>query len=416
MSSRGSAGGGTRRYAATVEKGENAWKREWSSFISGVDLKQVRDGTRGIALKASRDLEQEAYAAHKAVDEDDGDEVAPTTYSYLFSSPAQRKADREVKLKQQREAERRHRLEKEKEKKQKMKEKRQRQRAAAAAGGEVLEEEEDDDDDDERSKHQKALVEAAKRGLQLEGMTRKEKRSFLHLTVTEEQQQAEQHAKEFKLHELMDERIAWYQQGPHPIDLIAEKLVRKKAEKRGKQMGLTHYNYLLPHPSWMAKRMQRRREAVMVGMGRHFVYDDDGQAWEPLRGIPVDLTKVNVLLSQPLFKAEAGAEETTAASASPEAEHADEEEAPSADPATEPEEGPCKTTRSEKRVSGSTAKAAPPRFDVLDPQKMQTSYVRRVLQDPQAALALQQANLSTTFLSPGLVHKPNIGLTDDAQA
>ncbi|EPY35823.1 hypothetical protein AGDE_07221 [Angomonas deanei] len=344
-----------KRYAATETRGESAWKREWSSFISGIEMKQVRDGTRALSLKASKDIEHEV-----AQQEEKSGSVAeaPTSYSYLFSSPAQKKAEREKKLQQQREEERQRRLERERKKKQKMRLKRQRE------GGE---EEEESSDDEDTSKHQKTLKEAEKRGLKLEGMTRKEKRKFLQLTVTEEHIKAQEHAKQFKLHELMDEKLAWYQQGPHPIDLISEKLVKKKADKKGKQLGLK-YNYLLPHPSWIAKRTQRRKESIMVALGRRFVFDDDGQAYDALRGVPVDMTKVNFLLTEPLFKEEGGAAG---------------------------EEGT-------KRF-----------LTVEDPRKIHTTFVRKVLTDKNAGDELRRANLSTNFLSSNIVKKPSVGLNDD---
>lgn len=477
--------------------------------MSGVSLKRLRDGSSGVALKASADLERRAESSFGGVssshstrgagrdvnDDDDDSNNGGATFSYLFSSPAERKAERDAKLRKQREEERKRRIE--------------RERVHDPLAG--------------LSKHQRALHEAQQRGLQLEGMSRKEKRGFLQLTVSKQQQEAQQRAKDFKLHELMDEKLAWYQQGPYPIDLIAERLVIRKAEKKGKRLGI-RYNYLLPHPSWVARRAQRRREGLLVGLGRRFVFDEEGQAMDPIRNVPVDLTKVNLLLSEPVLRSEKalptdtpaaaaaavdGSEagearmmegdaaaawaalndaenDTSSSSAASEevnrgddgegaqwseengSEASENELVADAEDIAQPSEvterrgkkrkPPAssrdglpkrKTTKSERHrapaasaaVSSSTEKtrktrsrgqttsiaslhsssstaaatstvtssALPSDALLVDPLQARNSFVRAVVRDRAAALALQKANLSTNFLSSALVNGPSIG-------
>jgi hypothetical protein len=74
----------------------------------------------------------------------------------------------------------------------------------------------------------------------------------------------------------MDPFMQWYQQGPYPIDLIAEKLVIKKALKHARQQSLK-YNYLTVHPSWVASRARKRRETQLVPLGLHVHFTEDGQ-------------------------------------------------------------------------------------------------------------------------------------------
>ncbi|GET86940.1 hypothetical protein, conserved [Leishmania tarentolae] len=453
-------GKGCGRYAAVVEKGENAWKREWSSFMSGVTLKRLRDGTSSVALKASADIERQLVAreassssspiaaaqdhANNVEVNDDGIPVgmiaSHASFSYLFSSPAERRAEREARERAELERRQAHK----------------RELMARKDPLSVL------------SKHQRAMHDAELRGLQLEGMTRKELRSFLHLTVTEAQRRAEAQSREFKLHDLMDEKLAWYQQGPHPIDLIAEKLVRRKAEKKAKQLGLK-YNYLAPHPSWLAKRAQRRRESLLVGLGKRLIFservtgeDVDGgpavstskvMVTDPLHHVTVPLSEMGRLLRQnvsasPSAAAAADASVEAAAGSSNddevrEGKGADEEGVQhlggevdhgqrghvtatqkKAVPAssTVPRAGggssmcPGKYASAEAGDNGIDKDAAHVRLrdEVVlhDPSRIATSWVRSVARNRVTALAIQQMNRTTNFLSSELVKGPSLRQED----
>lgn len=233
-----SSDGPSRRYAPVTQKDESVWKREWAGFMCGVNMKTLRDGSNKVSVQSSKDLSNEVG---------DSEHNGPT-FSYLFESPAEKKAARREKEKKnaKKEAER-------------------------------------------ISKHQQAILEAQSKGLQFPGMNRKEKRKFLHLSMSAEEAELEKKAAtDLKPHELMDEKIAWYQQGPYPIDVISEKLVRRKAEKKGRQLQL-RYNYLLPHPSWIAKRSQRRKEASVAALGKRIIFDDEGRAIDPITNTIVDL-------------------------------------------------------------------------------------------------------------------------------
>lgn len=455
---------GRKRYAAVVEKGENAWKREWSSFMSGVNLKRLRDGTSGVSLKASADIERHletsatsAPAQSPNTDAAGGDigvnsdgiplnaGAASASFSYLFSSPAERRAERDARERAEQE---RRRIEK-------------RERMAKADPLSVL------------SKHQRALHDAVQRGLQMVGMNRKARREFLHLTVSEAQRKAEAQSREFKLHDLMDEKLAWYQQGPYPVDLIAEKLVRRKAEKKAKQLGLK-YNYLTPHASWLAKRAQRRRESVLVGLGKRLIFhDEDDQdeagaemtVTDPLRKQTVPLRDMGLLLqptmpvtcnavsSSVAAEGEETAEETAEEAAAVamvksamQAEKSD-EEAEAEDEAKEEEEDEEEEKKG-KALSSQVAKAAQSEVDPLasgdgpapsphrrrsdvaaapparvpdtsvlqDPFRQANSFIRRIVRDRATAVAIQQLNRTTTYLSSGLVKGPSLLPEDTAAA
>ncbi|KAG5483477.1 hypothetical protein CUR178_07798 [Leishmania enriettii] len=457
-------GGGSRshrgRYAAVVEKGENAWKREWSSFMSGVNLKRLRDGTSGVALKASADIERQLEAqdgapasspvagAHASEGDvkvnDDGIPLGAVashpSFSYLFSSPAERRAEREALRRAERE-------------------RRQALKRELMAKKDPL---------SALSKHQRALHEAKQRGLQLDGMTRKERREFLHLTVTEAQRKAAEQSREFKLHDLMDEKLDWYQQGPHPIDLIAEKLVRRKAEKKAKQLGLK-YNYLAPHPSWLAKRAQRRRESLLVGLGKRLVFSErvtgensgadaavpasEVMVTDPLHHITVPLREMGLLLGQhssappsAVVAADGDADAVMEAAVGSstcddvgEATDADEEEAPlmsgeagrahgsdvagTRKPSVSASSSAASARRSgrplaEKRTSGeagdgvvdsnATQARLPDAMVLQNPSRIATSVVRSVVRSRTTALAMQQLNRTTNFLSSRLVKGPGL--------
>jgi hypothetical protein len=192
------------RYAATVERGPSAWSKEWSGFMSGIEMK---DSGARVKLSAKADLSLDASAAG---------------FSYLFQSPADKKKLREEKL-------------------QAAEEKKRAKREQVRL-----------------SKMQEAVEEAKKRGINVaeSGLNRKRRRELLHLTESEAAAPIAQPTPP-KPHELMDPKLAWYQQGPFPLDVVSEKLVSKKAEKKAKLLGLK-YNYLLPHPSWIAARRLHR--------------------------------------------------------------------------------------------------------------------------------------------------------------
>jgi len=322
----------------------------------------VRDGSSAVSLRASANLDREGAAQ-------DSDDDAPT-FSYLFSSPAERRAEREAK---------------------------ERSKKAAAAKKKKSE---------EVSKHQQALHEASERGLTFDGMNRKERRQFLHLTVSEEQQKAAEHAKDFKLHDLMDERIAWYQQGPSPIDIIAEKLVSKKAEKKGKRLGLK-YNYLLPHPSWIARRAQQRKESVLVALGRRFIFNEDGEALDALHNRKVDLTRTNLFLSNDVGRGsygEAGAEVPA---------DVDDEVSSSGSEGGGAEEKKHKKDRTRNKAAPPATNSSVAISSLLsDPLRGRNQFVRTIVCSRDAALAIQKANLSTKYLSSNLVQKPCISRED----
>ncbi|ESL12196.1 hypothetical protein TRSC58_00040 [Trypanosoma rangeli SC58] len=337
-----------RRYAAKVEKGENAWRREWSSFMSGVNMKEIRKGG-GVVLPKSADLEVAESSSR-------GDGC---NFSYLFASPADKKAARLAK--QRVEAEKR------------------KERALRKAKT-------SDDPLAHLSKHERTLLEARKRGLKVDGMTRKEVRQFLHLTISKEQQEAERHQETFRPHELMDEKLQWYQQGPYPIDLIAEKLVVRKAAKKAKQLGL-RYNYLMPHASWLAKREQRRRECLLVGLGQHYMFDEEGRMMD-MFGNYVDKDSSAGVPPDSNDKDTALAENTS------EAQHC---------PLREPD-----------RVVSAVMLAPIMCPDALvDPRKACNSYVRAVVRDRKVADAIRTANITTSYISSSLVMGPSIGLDDD---
>ncbi|CCW61856.1 unnamed protein product [Phytomonas sp. EM1] len=392
-----------KRYAAKVEKGENVWKTEWNSFISGLTLKRVRDGSIGIALRTADDLQQKTQespasgsspssrprqdkgASSWNESQEDNPDARGFTFSYLFNSPADRKIARETK---------------------------QKQRAQAKGDRSGAE------NSHHTSKHQQALLECKARGLNVEGMTRKEVRSFLNLTRTKEYEEAEQRAKEFKLHHLLDEKLAWYQQGPSPIDLISENLVTRKAEKKGKRLGL-RYNYLLPHPSWVARRAQRRRESILVGLGRRFVFDEDtGVAMDPLRNIPVDLTKVKLTFgnaSMPIGGIDANAGMEGQSSVDEEAEaHPEDTSSESNKTAEESisKKGKRKGTReapiTESAPDVSSHSSIRLDDDILvNPFVSRNSLTRAVVRSRSAAEAIQKANLTTNYISSKLLGGTN---------
>ncbi|KPI89702.1 hypothetical protein ABL78_1195 [Leptomonas seymouri] len=437
-SSSGGGGSGSRktgdssdrkRYAPVVEKGENAWKREWSSFMSGVNLKRLRDGTSGVSLKASADIGQleptaaaltattasaSAYGPSAPNADTAGDVgvnsdgiplnagAASASFAYLFSSPAERRAEREAREREEREQ----RLAK------------KRARMAQEDPLSVM------------SKHQRALHDAAQRGLQLDGMNRKARRDFLHLTVSEAQKKAAEQSRAFRLHDLMDAKLEWYQQGPHPVDLIAEKLVRRKAEKKAKQLGLK-YNYLAPHASWLAKRAQRRREGLLVGLGKRLVFNEEVDeaaaekggdtitmtVTDPLHQRTVPLRDMGLLLAPatiaPMAAADGETMEEAAADAAVESAMREDNDSDSAD-------GRERDRSSGPPATGSAPAVTPallPDVGVLqDPSKLATSFVRSVVRDRATAVAIQQLNRTTTFLSPDLVKGPSLTPEDTTAA
>ncbi|KAH9600229.1 hypothetical protein LSM04_009296 [Trypanosoma melophagium] len=359
------APGPARRYAAAVEKGENAWRREWSGFMANVSLKELRRGG-GVVLPKAADLEVAAEGARH-------------NFSYLFASPAEKRAAREEKRREEEEKRRKRLMERRKE----------------------------TDPLAHLSKHERAVHEAQKRGLNTDGMSRKELRQFLRLTISKEQQEAERHQEEFRPHELMDEKLQWYQQGPHPIDIIAEKLVVRKATKKGKQLGL-RYNFYMPHPSWIAKREQRRRERLLVGLGRRYIFDDTGKMLDafapqshvvPVIGISVpessDNTENN---NENNMKQEAGVGMTEM-----------ETYAPNTSIEGKDNSGMCPTT---KAIPTHTPIPLIGSDILVDPRKACTSFVRAVVKDRKVADAIRNANITTSYISSSLVMGPSIGADD----
>lgn len=327
------------RYAATVEKGDNAWKREWGGFISGV---KMTDGGQAVKLPSCMDYEKQEASS----------------FSYLFSSPAQKKQER-MKKKAALDAE----------KNRKKKERELKKLKAAQERGEKV----DVDWDDpfhELSAHKRAMLEAQRRGLLLEGMSRKEVREFLHLTISKEQQEAQAHQRELKPHELMDEALQWYQQGPYPLDVISEKLVIKKALKHAKQQGMK-YNYLTVHPSWVASRARKRKEGHLDAWGTRVSFDESGEVVEKdkLRALQIASRKSYM--------------ETHEIS------------------------GAVTADRTEASSSTDGAPAAPV------PQ-LSTTGKSAIVGTEAFRKQLLMANLTTNFMGSGLVQGPSIGLDDIA--
>lgn len=348
-------GGGGGRYSAAVEKGENQWQREWQGFISGV---KMTEGGAQVKLPTCMDHEQSEGS----------------TFSYLFGSASMKKSSRDSKAKK----------EKEEQKKKKQERELKRMKAAQERGEAV-----DVDWDDpfgERSKHQKTMLEAQKRGLQLDGMSRKQVREFLHLTVTKEQEAAMAAQKELKPHELMDEKRQWYQQGPYPLDVISEKLVIKKAIKHAKQNGM-RYNYLTVHPSWVASRARKRREETkdlfLASMGIKITFNDDGVVEDLLR------LKALQLASQKSFMERNST--SNVPSASPHAESS-----VGADGSTEVD-GVTSTT-----TAAVTSPAAPQAGGAFLAPPNKGGFRK----------TLQNANLSTNYITSSFIHGPSLGIDD----
>ncbi|ORC86105.1 uncharacterized protein TM35_000301450 [Trypanosoma theileri] len=361
--------GPTRRYAATVEKGENAWRREWSGFMSNVNLKELRKGG-GVVLPKAADLEVAAEG-----------EVGHN-FSYLFASPAEKKAARLEKQREEEEKQRKRMLEKSK----------------------VT------DPLAHLSKHERAVYEAQKRGLNTDGMSRKELRQFLHLTISKEQQEAEKHQEEFRPHELMDEKLQWYQQGPHPIDIIAEKLVVRKATKKGKQLGL-RYNYYMPHPSWLAKREQRRRERLLVGLGRRYIFDDTGKMLDAFAPESHIVSMSGIHIPEDNEKKEKNNEKEVK-------EQEDvgmmEMETHIQNTSIERKDnaGVCTRTTTTTTTIVPTSTPLIGSDILVDPRKACTSFVRAVVKDRNVADAIRNANITTSYISSSLVMGPSIGAED----
>eukprot|EP00758_Cryptobia_borreli_P004954 Tbor_TRINITY_DN4671_c0_g1::TRINITY_DN4671_c0_g1_i1::g.14900::m.14900 len=237
LGQRKQATGGGGRYSSTVEKGPSAWKQEWSGFITGI--KMTNEG-KSIKLPTCMDHEKERQS----------------NYAYLFSTPAERKAERE-------------RMKKEADMKAKDQARRNRMAGVAEFDG------------DSRSKMARELEKAQVTGVSLQGLNRKQKRTVLRLTENNEEEEVpDNNLKKsgggIKVHELMDLSKAWYQQCPYPLDEISEKLVIKKALKHAKQLNFK-YNYMTVHPSWMAARARKRLiEHKTVPQGESIHFDDDG--------------------------------------------------------------------------------------------------------------------------------------------
>lgn len=218
-----SRGDGKKRYAATQERGESTYKKEWSHFISGVE---VADLGAKISIDSERDHAEDA---------------GRSTFSYLFGAKDKKKQEKPEK------------------------------RAKDVEEG--------------PSRMQKLLDRATTKGVELDGLNRKQRRQLLEADKTDSQLKKE--AKEAKaakeqedglpprpkMHELMDKKLAWYQQGPHPVDEISERLVLKKAQKHARQNGWK-YNFEAPHPSWLAVRARRRKESNLWSTGQHTRFDD----------------------------------------------------------------------------------------------------------------------------------------------
>ena len=205
-----------KRYAPASEKGPSAWKNEWSTFMSGVRLK---DG----AVKLAKCM--------------DFTEAEGSSFSYLFADAADKKAARKDAEKKDKAA----------------------KKAQVASEG--------------PSKMKKLTDAVTSRGVSLVGMNRAQRRQLLKARITEAEAAARQHQRQVKPHELMDDKLAWYQQGPSPLDEVSEKLVTRKALKQGRQLQLK-YNYLLVHPSWLASRQRNRRECKLLSLGTRTCFPD----------------------------------------------------------------------------------------------------------------------------------------------
>ena len=214
------AGPTRRRYEGCTERGASAYKKEWSHFMTGVRV--TNEGTSFDVAKAK----------------DHATEAESSTFGYLFTSPTERKKDKQrVQVAEKAKVQKKRQLD---------------------AGSRMV----------------KLEKQAKDCGVQLEGMNRKERRAAVQQHDREAAERAADAARRVKPHEMMDPKLAWYQQGPAPLDEVSEKLVAKKAAKHAKQQGL-RYNYLAPHPSWLAARRRTRKESDVLTWGTRTVFGDD---------------------------------------------------------------------------------------------------------------------------------------------
>jgi hypothetical protein len=217
-------GGAGKRYAAKVERGASVYKKEWSHFMSGVDRSELE----GVALKNDQDVSAGAGRA---------------TFAYLFDSSSKKKEKEAAAPK----------------------------RGDAKRGKYAVEEPKVA----EGPSRMEALTKTATRaGVELEGMNRKQRREAVRARMTDDEiAKADAPPPRPKPHELMDPKLAWYQQGPYPLDVVSEKLITKKAMKHQRQSGCK-YNFELPHASWIAARARKRRDNNLESTGSRVVFAD----------------------------------------------------------------------------------------------------------------------------------------------
>lgn len=205
------------RYNAVVEHDVTNWRRDWNRFMSNLPLKKQQE--------SNTDTSEEGAAVARISSSIDLSRDESTTFGYLFGAKKSQKTTVKSAKKQERVG---------------------------------------------QSKMKKRVNEATSKGVALEGMNRKQRRQFLRLTVTDADVEASQ--RKVKASDLMDPKLQWYQQNPFPLDVLSEKLVTRKAIKHARQLGLK-YNYLMPHPSWVAARALGRLLSKPIATGARTVLD-----------------------------------------------------------------------------------------------------------------------------------------------
>jgi flagellar biosynthesis GTPase FlhF len=277
-----SSSGGAKRYAGKEKRGASEYKKEWSRFMTQVGRKRTSTGLNpnNTLLPANQGNQQKSSSAGGELEKttlkpalDLQETLQSSTFSYLFHSKTAALKQKQEELKRKQELN-------------------NNLRAKRRQRNEYEDDEEEDNNNEEaaaaraererKSKMEKAIQVAEEKGVNLEGLNRKQRRAALQLTRTEAVEQVEEQRKKITPKDLMDPKLQWYQQGPYPLDEITEKLVNKKAQKHIKTMPelkLDKYNWQMIHPSWLAARQRKRFENILhplhEGKRTVFANDDD---------------------------------------------------------------------------------------------------------------------------------------------
>lgn len=269
---------GAKRYAGKEKRGASEYKREWSRFMTQVGRKRTSTGLNpnNTLLPANQGNQQKSSSAGGELEKttlkpalDLQEILQSSTFSYLFHSKTAALKQKQEELKQ----------------KQDMNNLRAKRRQRNQYGVDENAEEDDEEaaaraERERKSKMEKAIKVAEEKGVSLEGLNRKQRRTALQLTRTEAVEQVEEARKKITPKDLMDPKLQWYQQGPYPLDEITEKLVNKKAQKHIKAMPelrLGKYNWQMIHPSWLAARQRKRYENILHPLheGRRTIFAND---------------------------------------------------------------------------------------------------------------------------------------------